>query len=193
MEALADPEVEGVVRYLGFVDDALLPQLYANAAGLIAASVEEGFDLPVLEGMAAGVPLLLSDIPVHREVARDFASHFDPHSVDAIVDGIIALVERSERDSDRMSRQQAMANRFIARYRRTDMANAGRTSMNRDGEQPMEAPDDDFRDDDSGQDNTPLEPTRKPTTREKFSVLLPALIAFGGMVLMLVIFLLLAA
>lgn len=112
LEALADPEVEGVVRYLGFVDDALLPQLYANAAGLIAASVEEGFDLPVLEGMAAGVPLLLSDIPVHREVARDFASHFDPHSVDAIVDGIIALVERSERDSDRMSRQQAMANRF---------------------------------------------------------------------------------
>ena len=37
------------------------------------------------------------------------------------------------------------------------------------------------------------EPTRTPTTREKFSVLLPALIAFGGAILMLVIFLILAA
>ncbi|MGE3798006.1 MAG: hypothetical protein AB7G88_09200 [Thermomicrobiales bacterium] len=36
-------------------------------------------------------------------------------------------------------------------------------------------------------------PARAPTTREKISVLLPALIAFGGMVLMLVIFLMVAA
>jgi len=83
---------EGLVHYLGFVDDALLPQLYANASGLIAASVEEGFDLPVVEGMAAGLPLLVSDIPVHREVAGDFASYCDPESVDSIGDGIIGLV-----------------------------------------------------------------------------------------------------
>ncbi len=41
-------------------------------------------------------------------------------------------------------------------------------------------------------DNYPP-PSRKPTTREKFSVLLPALLAFIGMIAMLVIFIIVAA
>jgi glycosyltransferase involved in cell wall biosynthesis len=33
----------------------------------------EGFSLPLVEGLAANVPVVCSDIPVHREVAGDFA------------------------------------------------------------------------------------------------------------------------
>ncbi len=61
------------VRWLGEVDDGRLAELYRQAAVLIQPSRHEGFDLPVLEGLAAGVPVVASDLPVHREVAGDCA------------------------------------------------------------------------------------------------------------------------
>jgi len=38
-----------------------------TSMALISASTEEGFDYPVLEAKAEGLPTLISDIPVHRE------------------------------------------------------------------------------------------------------------------------------
>lgn len=84
---------------LGFVPENLLPQLYANATALIAPSVYEGFDLPVLEAIAAGIRVIASDIPVHREVAGDLARYFDPLSVESIRDGIIGGIGESNRSS----------------------------------------------------------------------------------------------
>jgi hypothetical protein len=59
--------------------------------------------------------------------------------------------------------------------------------MERDDEDAR-TPDDPW-DDDPWKDEPWPEPSRAPTTREKISVLLPALLAFGGMILMLLIFL----
>ncbi len=61
------------VRWLGEVDDARLGRLYRHAAVLVQPSRDEGFDLPLIEGLSAGVPVVASDIPVHREVAEDCA------------------------------------------------------------------------------------------------------------------------
>ncbi len=58
---------------LGFVDDSLLGLLYKEAEALVFLSQAEGFSLPILEAMAAKTPVLLSDIPIHREVAGSAA------------------------------------------------------------------------------------------------------------------------
>jgi len=55
------------VRLLGRVDDDELPALYAGAAGVLAPSRGEGFDLPVLEALACGAAVVASDIDVHAE------------------------------------------------------------------------------------------------------------------------------
>jgi glycosyltransferase involved in cell wall biosynthesis len=59
---------DGQVRPLGRVPDADLAALLHGAAALVMPSRAEGFGLPVLEAMAAGVPVLSSDVPALREV-----------------------------------------------------------------------------------------------------------------------------
>jgi glycosyltransferase involved in cell wall biosynthesis len=71
--------VEGGVRFLGWIGDADLEDLYHEASCFALPTFQEGFGLPVLEAMARGVPVACSDIPVLREVAGDAAILFDPH------------------------------------------------------------------------------------------------------------------
>jgi glycosyltransferase involved in cell wall biosynthesis len=55
-----------------------------TSLALVSASLEEGFDYPVLEAKAEGLPTLLSDIPVHREFHQD-SSWFFPVDDDGAV------------------------------------------------------------------------------------------------------------
>jgi glycosyltransferase involved in cell wall biosynthesis len=54
-EAIALPDG---ARALGYVEDEALPELYAGATALLLPSLYEGFGLPLLEGMASGVPVV---------------------------------------------------------------------------------------------------------------------------------------
>jgi glycosyltransferase-like protein len=65
----AELGVEPVV--LGPVDNNELPSLMASAAVFAFPSVKEGFGLAAMEALAAGVPVVASDLPVLREVFQD--------------------------------------------------------------------------------------------------------------------------
>ncbi len=58
------------LKPLGVITEEEKKGLYQNAEALLALSQEEGFDLPVLEAVATNCPVLLSDIPVHRELYK---------------------------------------------------------------------------------------------------------------------------
>ena len=60
------------------VSDQELWYLYRNASAVLVPSLAEGFSLPLVEGLAADVPVICSDIPVHREVAKDYAKLINP-------------------------------------------------------------------------------------------------------------------
>ncbi|MCS7061002.1 MAG: glycosyltransferase family 1 protein [Anaerolineae bacterium] len=65
--------LSGLVRFLGYVDDADLPALYSMATVFVMPSVYEGFGLPVLEAMACGAPVICSNAASLPEVAGDAA------------------------------------------------------------------------------------------------------------------------
>lgn len=50
------------------LSDADLARAYASAQVLLAPSLDEGFDLPVVEALANGTPVIASDIPAHRDL-----------------------------------------------------------------------------------------------------------------------------
>ncbi len=72
-EAFAAAEAAGWLRHPGYVDDDALAALYRRALAVVCPSLYEGFGLPLVEALAAGVPVLASDLAVFREVAGDAA------------------------------------------------------------------------------------------------------------------------
>ncbi|MDN6885036.1 glycosyltransferase [Variovorax sp. CAN2819] len=67
------PEARECVRHRGLVPRDALLRLYQGATAFISLSTFEGFNLSAAEAATLGVPLLLSDIPVHRELFADYA------------------------------------------------------------------------------------------------------------------------
>lgn len=84
--------VRSRVRFVDYVPDPQLEDLWRIAACAAFPTLAEGFGLPVLEAMQRGVPVACSDIPVLREVAGSSARYFDPRdpgqAAEAIVDAM---------------------------------------------------------------------------------------------------------
>lgn len=73
---------------LGRVADDVLAGLYQDAVALCLPSLAEGFGLPVLEAMAAGLAVVASDLEVVREVAGEAALLVAPGDPSALADGL---------------------------------------------------------------------------------------------------------
>jgi glycosyltransferase involved in cell wall biosynthesis len=84
-----------LVQVPGPLSDSALVALYGQALALVSASYDEGFSIPLIEGMAAGVPCLASDIPAHAELVADLDCRF-PADDDAV---LCAMLERMAFDT----------------------------------------------------------------------------------------------
>ena len=92
------------VRFLGFVPEVTLAALYRLASVFVFPSLYEGFGLPPLEAMAAGVPVITSNVSSLPEVVGDAALLVDPMDAGAIADAMARVLN-----------DQALRARLIAR------------------------------------------------------------------------------
>ena len=74
------PRLGHQLHYLGQASDEYLESLYTACSGLIAASYDEGFGLPLIEAAQRGLPILARDIAVFREVAGEHAYFWSAQS-----------------------------------------------------------------------------------------------------------------
>jgi len=91
------------------VSDDEYHELLSTATALVSASRNEGFGLPVLESMAVGTPVVVSNIPVFQEIGGDAAVYFDPRSPKSMAGAVRSIEDAGEwmRRSDRSVAQAA--------------------------------------------------------------------------------------
>jgi alpha-1,3-rhamnosyl/mannosyltransferase len=87
------------IEFLGCLGHVELRKVYANASMLLSLSHYEGFGLPIIEAMASGVPVVLSRVSSHPEVAGDAAVMVEPGDNMYAASAIMRLIySKSERD-----------------------------------------------------------------------------------------------
>lgn len=100
------------VELKSWVSAEELNALYSSATVMAMPSYCDGFCLPALESMMAGLPVMLSEIPVYREVAGDAALYFDPTDLSSIASAITEAVTNPAKMKDLEQRGYARAASF---------------------------------------------------------------------------------
>ena len=103
---------QGWLRYLGYVSEADLPQLFSSARGFVYPSLYEGFGLPVLEAMASGLPVLISNRSSLPEVASGAALIVEAEDVQAMTESIRVLLEDDPWRGEASRRSVEVASRY---------------------------------------------------------------------------------
>ena len=98
-----DPEIANLtaslcdrIHFTGFVSDETLRTIVSRAAFLTFPSLYEGFGLPPLEALAAGVQVLASRIPPVVETCGSNVTYFDPYDTQDLAEKLLALCASSK-------------------------------------------------------------------------------------------------
>ncbi len=87
-EKITSMNLTGCVKILSGISDLEVRCAYKLCSLFVFPSSYEGFGIPILEAMAAGCPMVLSDIPVFREITQDNGVYFSHHDVESLVSAI---------------------------------------------------------------------------------------------------------
>ncbi len=77
----SDSEYCEDIIFAGYIEPDDLTSIFRGAKLFVFPSIYEGFGMPVVEAMACGLPVVLSDIPALKEVAGDVGVFVNPYSV----------------------------------------------------------------------------------------------------------------
>jgi glycosyltransferase involved in cell wall biosynthesis len=120
-------ELADTVHFPGYVPPDELPLWYNAAEAFVYPSVFEGFGLPVVEALACGTPVLVSDVSSLPEAAGDTGYCLPPDNVEAWTEALAHVIHDPVWREDAGQRGRAHAARFawshtaaqtVASYRR---------------------------------------------------------------------------
>ena len=89
-------EVSDMVVELGAVPYNLLHHLYSRSDLYVSSAYTETFAHPLVEAMASGLPLVVSDLAVHREICGDAAAYFPAFSPEELAATIVTVARSGE-------------------------------------------------------------------------------------------------
>ena len=124
LDDIARPPLAGHVEYLGYVAADRRESLFRGARLFVLPSFEEGFGLPALEAMAAGVPVLASNRGALPEVIGDSGWLIDPDDTGALSAGIERIATDAALRENFSRLGLARAGRFSWRQTASDIRHA---------------------------------------------------------------------
>lgn len=96
LQAMERSPLRERMRHLGYISEQDKRILLAGCSVLVYPSLYEGFGLPVLEAMAAGSPLITSNVSSLPEVVGEAALLIDPESVEQLTAAMMQLLSHPE-------------------------------------------------------------------------------------------------
>jgi len=93
LDRIGRTPLAGHVEHRGYVDASERERLFAGARALVMPSLDEGFGLPVLEAMSAGVPVISSNRGSLPEVVGDAGPLVDARDVEGLAVAIHRVLE----------------------------------------------------------------------------------------------------
>lgn len=103
--------IQESVLFLGFVTTEEINTLYQNATSLIMASYFGTTNMPLLEAIELGCPVICTDLEGHREELGEAGLYFNPTDPNDIMQKMVKMVEERE-DILNLIREQAKKNSF---------------------------------------------------------------------------------
>lgn len=100
------------IRYLDYVSEEVLLRLYGEASLFVYPSHYEGFGLPPLEAMAAGVPVIAARRGSLPEVLGDAAEWVEPEDIEGLAARMETLLMDEKQKEDLVQRGQAQARKY---------------------------------------------------------------------------------
>lgn len=125
----ADLGLSARVRFLGRLDEAGHAAAVAGAAAVVVSSWEEGFGLPAVEALAAGVPVAVGPAEATREVTRGVATLATDASPTGLARAIEAALDSGGPDSPDGEERRWHAARFDFRTVALEMLEVYRTTL----------------------------------------------------------------
>jgi glycosyltransferase involved in cell wall biosynthesis len=92
-----DPALRNNVIFTGFVDDEDMLPLMHSASAFAYISLYEGFGIPVIEGMASGVPTVTSYGSSLEEVAGGCCFLCEPKSADSVAEALSSALDIAQK------------------------------------------------------------------------------------------------
>ena len=114
----ADAGLAERVVFPGRVSDTELAALYGAALAYVFVSLSEGFGLPGLEAMGAGLPVVAASAGSLPEIYGDAARYCDPHDVGSIADALTEVATDEQLQSRLVSLGRERAAEFSSSGRR---------------------------------------------------------------------------
>lgn len=133
-KSISEARHAGRIVRLGYVDEAIIPDLLRQAAAIAYPALEEGFGLPVLEALACGAPLVTTASTVMEELADGAALLFEPGDSDGLAGALDMAVRRDAGLEARRDRGLVVAERYTWEASATAHVSAYRVALSRWGD-----------------------------------------------------------
>ncbi|TSA44706.1 glycosyltransferase family 1 protein [bacterium] len=92
-EAIKKNGLQDKIIFPGWIDEKDKPILLQMAECFVFPSLYEGFGIPIIEAMAASLPVVCSDIPVLREIGKNAALFCDPKNSQQFAENISKILD----------------------------------------------------------------------------------------------------
>ena len=110
-EVAASPRAADI-QVTGYLSDQQITEWYGRASIFAFPSLDEGFGMPVLEAMAAGIPVIAGKRSALPEVCGDAAVLVDPEDQDELAGGLVRLALDQGLRDEMIARGLSRANQF---------------------------------------------------------------------------------